>query len=623
VIPQDSIQTDKMGKKSAVYAITTPALNNDTQKPPLALPAPPKNEDNPWEISNIQQEDEVPWKDLPLSDKIKHVLTVVTKLVTVVGLLYLFVCSLNFLSNSFRLIAGRATGSVFQNEYMRNPIVGLMIGILVTVLVQSSSTSTSIIVSMVNSGILQVHAAIPMIMGSNIGTSVTNTIVSLTQVGDRNVFRRAFAGATVHDMFNWLSVIVFLTIEVATGALERMTSMMVERTDWSQVTGGKVKLLKVITEPLTKKIIQLDSGVLKQWSLGNPQYENASLVKQFCKYDDVVNASKVGIAGSCKFLFADTALTDTQVGIILLVASLLTLCVALIMIVKILSSIMKGSIASIIRITINADIPYVPWLTGYVAIVIGACMTVVVQSSSIFTSTLTPLIGLGLISVERSYPLTLGSNIGTTTTALLASIAGDGAGIQNSIQIALVHFFFNIAGILLFYPIPFMRFPIGLCKKLGDITAEYRWFAVLYLIVMFFVMPGCIFLISLGGPTALYMVFVPTIILIVFVSIVNYLQEKRPSCLPTGLKTWEAIPLPLRSLQPYDKIITNSFCCKTCRSTDDPILENGDSIRSSNSSNSDSKTITSKDQVASIAYNQTSYHKSNGVDNVAVEIEKP
>lgn len=54
-------------------------------------------------------------------------------------------------------------------------------------------------------------------MGANIGTSITNTIVSLTQVGDRNQFRRAFAGATVHDMFNWLTVIVLLIVEVTTG----------------------------------------------------------------------------------------------------------------------------------------------------------------------------------------------------------------------------------------------------------------------------------------------------------------------------------------------------------------------------------------------------------------------
>ena len=56
--------------------------------------------------------------------------------------------------------------------------------------------------------------AVPMVMGANIGTSVTNTLVSLTQVGDREEFGRAFSAATVHDMFNWCTVCVMLPIEV-------------------------------------------------------------------------------------------------------------------------------------------------------------------------------------------------------------------------------------------------------------------------------------------------------------------------------------------------------------------------------------------------------------------------
>lgn len=65
--------------------------------------------------------------------------------------------------------------------------------------------------------VIDVPAAIPIVMGANVGTSVTNTIVSLTHAADRAEFERAFAGATVHDMFNWLTVIVLLVIEVSTG----------------------------------------------------------------------------------------------------------------------------------------------------------------------------------------------------------------------------------------------------------------------------------------------------------------------------------------------------------------------------------------------------------------------
>jgi sodium-dependent phosphate cotransporter len=129
----------------------------------------------------------------------------------------------------------------------------------------------------------------------------------------------------------------------------------------------------------------------------------------------------------------------------------------------------------VIKKTLNAKIPYVPWITGYIAILVGAVMTFLVQSSSVFTSALTPLVGLGVLTVERVYPLTLGSNIGTTTTAILAAMAVEGESFKISMQIALCHLLFNVTGILLFYPIPFLRWPIAMAKFLGDTTAKYRY----------------------------------------------------------------------------------------------------------------------------------------------------
>lgn len=536
--------------------------------------------DDPWQVSDVVQDEGTKWGDMTTCEKIQRVCINTSKVVLVFGFLYLFICSLDFLASAFRLIAGRTTGDIMSNKYIENPVVGLMIGILVTVLVQSSSTSTSIIVSMVSAGILEVHNAIPMIMGSNIGTSVTNTIVSLTQVGDRNEFRRAFAGATVHDMFNWLAVITLLIIELATGMLEKMTDAIVHSGALLN-GGGEVKILKVITEPFTKLVVQLDKHVLTDWSVGGCLENATSLIKTSCakKKSSTATTAVASIStpatpiescvkdpdGTCHFLFYDTSLTDTQIGIILLIGSLIILCTALIIIVKILNSMMKGKMAVIIKKTINAEIPYVPWITGYIAILVGAFMTFIVQSSSIFTSTLTPLIGIGVITIERSYPLTLGSNIGTTTTALLASMAGSGPTLINAIQIALVHLFFNIFGILIFYPIPFMRFPIPLAKKLGETTAKYRWFAVLYLFVMFFFLPGFVFILSLGGPLVLAIVGIPIVALLAIVVIINVIQAKKRSILPGFLQTWDWLPKPLHSLQPYDTCCLSLPCCKSCR----------------------------------------------------------
>merc|ERR1719407_273487 len=120
-------------------------------------------------------------------------------------------------------------------------------------------------------------------------------------------------------------------------------------------------------------------------------------------------------------------------------------------------------------------------LNAYLSIVVGMCMTIMVQSSSITTSALTPLVALGIISVEDMLPLTLGANIGTTCTAFLASIVTEK---KNAIQIALCHLFFNIFGILIWFPVPPMRrVVVGIAKKLGDHTTYFRWFGAFYLMV--------------------------------------------------------------------------------------------------------------------------------------------
>ena len=160
------------------------------------------------------------------------------------------------------------SGGVFRgNSLLSNPIVGLMIGVLFTVLVQSSSTCTSVIVSMVASGILDV----PMVMGANIGTSLTSTLVSLTQMTDKLQFERAFAGATIHDCFNWLTVIVLLTLEVSTGYLYKLTLWITDSMDdgtqsesEADLSGSrkKLNLLGAITKPLTKKVIQVSEANL-------------------------------------------------------------------------------------------------------------------------------------------------------------------------------------------------------------------------------------------------------------------------------------------------------------------------------------------------------------------------
>ncbi|KAG7514172.1 sodium-dependent phosphate transport protein 2B-like [Solea senegalensis] len=571
---------------------------------------------DPWTIPELKDTG-VKWSDLDTKGKIMRVLTAIVKLILLLGLLYLFICSLDILSSAFQLVGGKAAGDIFQdNVVLSNPVAGLVIGVLVTVLVQSSSTSSSIVVSMVSSGLLDVQSAVPIIMGANIGTSVTNTIVAMMQAGDRNEFRRAFAGATVHDFFNWLSVIVLLPLEVATGVLYKLTQLIIKSFN-IQSGEDAPALLKVITDPLTKSIIQLDKSVITGIATGDPAAKNMSLIKIWCKKKTITNFYNVTVenctAGAvcweegnqtwteknttwidyqqkCHHIFANSNLPDLAVGLILLAMSLLVLCTCLILIVKLLNSMLKGQVAVIIKKVLNTDFPFpFAWVTGYIAIFVGAGMTFIVQSSSVFTSAITPLVGIGVISLERAYPLTLGSNIGTTTTAILAAMASPGETLANSLQIALCHFFFNIMGILLWYPIPFTRVPIRLARGLGNHTARYRWFAVLYLVLCFLVFPLGVLGLSLAGWQVLVGVGVPFVVLVIFVIIINVMQSRCPRFLPKFLQDWEFLPRPLHSLEPWDAVVTSSLgfcgkhcccCCKRCCRKDEDKMIRRNSTKS-------------------------------------------
>lgn len=181
----------------------------------------------------------------------------------------------------------------------------------------------------------------------------------------------------------------------------------------------------------------------------------------------------------------------------------------------------------------------------------------IIQSSSVFTSILTPLVGVGVVSLDRMFPLTVGANIGTTLTTILASLSLPADQISHSLQVGLCHLFFNVSGALLFYPIPFMRkAPIGLAKILGKVSSRYRWFSALYIVVIFFFLPGTVFGLSLAGTTVLMAVGIPVLTVIAFIVLINIFQRKTPKCLPKVLRNWDFLPECMHSLDPLDRVIT-------------------------------------------------------------------
>ena len=239
---------------------------------------------------------------------------------------------------------------------------------------------------------------------------------------------RAFACATVHDMFNWMTVILLVIVETATGFLETITGAMVVSLGDTSGNSKPPDFLKVLTNPFTKAVVQLDKKV-SQLTLCKPAWNSelrmshlfflfkipyCQVLKGWAVNDEKYLHSNITIFKTCKgnstcYLFellgpqgADVG--DSGAGIILLVVSLIMLCGCLMGMVKLLNSLLGEKVRAAIKNGVNKDIPIrgLGWLTGYLAMVVGAILTVLVQSSSVFTSTLTPLAGAGLVSFERA-----------------------------------------------------------------------------------------------------------------------------------------------------------------------------------------------------------------------------
>jgi sodium-dependent phosphate cotransporter len=364
------------------------------------------------------------------------------KVLGVLALLYLFFVSIQLMGDSFKTWKGFSAALI---EEAKNPFTALFIGVLATSVIQSSSTTTSMVVGFVASGVLDVGLAVPIIMGANVGTSVTNTLVSLGHIHRRVEFQRAMACATVHDIFNLMSVWILLPFELITraifgrGFLQEAATLLANA--FAEAGGLKfTSPLKTVTKP----------------------------VSHFLR-DDVLSG----------FFSSPTA-----VAVAGLVVSAILLFTALTFIVKLMRSMVLDKVEIFFDRYVGAN--------ALVAMTMGLAITVMVQSSSITTSMLVPMAGAGILSLRHAFPITLGANVGTTITAILASMAvGEGEAQTAAVTIAFVHLLFNISGILIIYPlVSIRRIPLAAARRLAAACTRRRWFAPVYVLTVFLLIPG-------------------------------------------------------------------------------------------------------------------------------------
>jgi sodium-dependent phosphate cotransporter len=322
-----------------------------------------------------------------------------------------------------------------------NPFIGLIVGILATSIIQSSSVTTSMIVGLVAApeNPLPLANAVPMVMGANIGTTVTATIVSLAHMGRRAEFRRAFAVANCHDFFNYFSVLILLPLELTTGYLRRT------------------------------------AGVLANALQGASGYKYESPLKE---------ALSVGLS-PFRALGKAIAPTEQGQGIFLILVAGLFIFFSLYFLVKVMRSAMRSRVEKVLNSVLGAN--------AVLSMAVGTLATVMVQSSSITTSLLVPLAGAGVITLEQAFPVTIGANVGTTITALLASLAVSGPNAVFGIQIALIHLLFNLSGTAIIYPSRrIRRIPLNAAEWLAGWAVESRKVAILFVALMFFIIPGAL-----------------------------------------------------------------------------------------------------------------------------------
>lgn len=355
-----------------------------------------------------------------------------TKWLQLVALVYVILLAVSIIGDGFKLATGEHATELFA--FAQNPILGLIIGMTATALIQSSSTVSSIIVAMVAGG-LPIGIAIPMIMGANIGTSITNTIVSLGHITKKGEFQRAFSAATVHDFFNMLCVMIFLPLEIAFGILEKISGYVVGLLGHIQTGGTGFNPIKAATKPLSSIIESLVSSL-----------------------PTAMGGAVLVILGVGLIIFAITFMGKT----------------------------MKALMVGKAKENLHRAIGKGP-LTGIFS---GTIVTVMVQSSSTTTSLVVPLVGNGILKTRDIYPFTLGANIGTCITALIASLAVTGEYAQFALQIALVHLIYNVLGVMVVFGIKGLReIPLTLAEKLSMLVEKRKIIGFAYIASVFFVVP--------------------------------------------------------------------------------------------------------------------------------------
>lgn len=310
-----------------------------------------------------------------------------------------------------------------------NPFTALFIGLLITAMIQSSSTTTAMVVALVASGSITLQSAIPIMMGANVGTTITSTIVSLGFINKKKEFRRAAAAGTYDGFFNILVVVILFPLEYYYGFLSGLSN-------W------------IVTYFFHPSAAPVQNSFAPRLYMFGPVTEY------------IVNIISNG------FVLA-------LVAFVLLFSSIL---------------LFRRLISKLLLASSPERFSRFFFKNGWKSFFWGTVTTAAIRSSTITTSVVVPIVAQRIVSLRKAAPFILGANIGTTITAFIAALLNSNT--SGALSIAIAHFLFNLIGVAVFYPIPILRkIPLELANRLGRLTLRYRLTVFVYILVIFFFLP--------------------------------------------------------------------------------------------------------------------------------------
>ncbi len=354
--------------------------------------------------------------------------------------LYLFLCAINVMGSGLKGVGKQSDWLEAIIAQGHNPLFTLCGAVLVTTIVQSSSFTTSLIITLVAAGQMPIETAVFAVMGANIGTSVTGLIVSLGTIRIRRQFRRAYAAALLHATPNILTVAILFPIEWITstifkngqGVLANIAGAIAGTLGFDEVT-KPTSPIKVITKPVVSFF-----ETITDWIGGGPS---------------ITSSVSLSIVGLLLLFF----------GLVFLVKNL------------------KGAVLSRLEGLFSAVFfrnDFVAWLSGIFS-------TIAVQSSSVTTSLMVPIVGAGAVKLKRAFPFMLGANIGTTVTGLIAALANPTSA---AVPVAIAHVVFHVGHNLTWYPL--RRIPMRISKSYSALASRSKKWAFIFLAVVFMVIPA-------------------------------------------------------------------------------------------------------------------------------------